>query len=228
MAEQRTRREFLVTTGLSAGALAVAGPDLCFASWPFEVPMIIRWGSRSAGFASGVAGLIITEVILGVLKAYDIDIEGTVERLVRTYIKHEPDQSRPYRLAVVPSDARWVDRIVNASGRCVTSGALITTRWDGFDVSHPTRGNEPILVPSSSFWAALRDDRTVGCLERQQCGYPTDQVRIAGDPRKNFHTWTQQFEGGIVRLVVDLTYESGPEGIFRRNLHEQVWLPGRG
>ena len=94
------------------------------------LPTIVRFGSRAAG---GLAGFIFTEVVLGVLRAYGIDIAGSIESLVRDF-RGQPVRgvSRRTVMVVVPDD---VDVMIVRSGSC--SGGSIAIDMGRYSARAP-------------------------------------------------------------------------------------------
>jgi hypothetical protein len=226
--ELRTRRAFAKQIASATIGAAIAFPNATEAQIASLLPTIIRWGPRLARVGGGIAGFVLTEVVLGVLKAYDIDIAGSVERLVRTLSDggSTDRNQRRRRLVVVNDPKSVVNVIVNVSGTCPRSGSKVSLLFDGYDVCRPSCELQ-VLVPGVSLWAALRDDRPRGCLRDQQCGHPLLDAETKNSGGRNYSILKQQYEHGYVRLVLDSTYGFTPEAVFDRNLSEMVWVPMR-
>ena len=62
-------------------------------------------------------------------------------------------------------------------------------------------------------------------LEDQRCGYPVGPcVNKPAGHKQDYEHVQQQFEGGLARLVVDDTSRT-LEGLYRRNVNEDIWFP---
>jgi hypothetical protein len=163
----------------------------------------------------------VTEVIIGVLRAYDISIARGVEEFIRSH-----QSSSGYRPRIssrgMPSDERIVFTGQSDSGILQVGKRGYFTRTPG--------QTDTIWTPSINMWAATGNEATptIGDLTVARCGYPKDSsvTHQRGGPNGGYTTVTQRFERGTTRITEDPSKGPGTiQNIYERNKGEEVWLP---
>lgn len=208
------RREFLVRVPTATAGL-VLFPwqfDVAAAGGSRWVGIILRSGASLA--KRSLPGLVLSEIILGLLRAYDIDIAASVEGWARRSSRRQGGYWVSY------SDSSGY---IAKKGRCRLGGGCRVS-IDGYRLSS-NYSLDSIPTPGISLWAALRDNNNGSvCLHEQPCGYPVKNwtSRSTGD----YGYFCQQYEGGRVELVQDATCQT-IEDVYQRNKDEEVWKPAR-
>lgn len=245
------RREFVRDSLVTAAGIAAGFPSPAWASWlSAGKTLLVRAGSLGLRGAGGLGGLVLTEGILGILKAYDIDISAWVEGIVRDLTDRDRGravavaQARPIirpniptpKPRPIPSPKPRPSPLSPPSGTAIQfqlssgtcpSGSEISLLYDGYDIRIRQHGN-PIWSMGLVFWGATRDlSVDVKCLSSLNCGHPVADWVSRDAFGKNYRYLEQQFEGGLVRLVIDLHLPRTLDNVFERNQHVDVWIPGR-
>jgi len=187
-----------------------------------------------------VGGLVLSDVIHGVLKAYGIDLEGAVENFVRSVIKGE---NKGYKRQITaPGRARepQISELgISGSGNALqvgTTGVRVAKR-----VQEKTMTGDRLIghwIPGMVFWVATNAyearPATVD-LADCRCGHPKGAADIQTVHSDRHKVLTQHFERGRVTLVLDAetrisrVTEVEVEQIIERNwtLHrEEIWVAG--
>lgn len=195
-----TRRE-VIQSGLGAAGALVLPSNRAAAGGP-----LLFFG-----------GLILGEVVLGVLRAYDIDLGRTVESAVRSLRrKFEPR----IRAEGAPASARCASP-VGAS----ESGRLQVTNL-GYLVSVELHSPRPVglWVPGEVLYGAANpgaEPRSLD-LSRLRCGYPTSEHRKNHPDDKDYYVVWQAFQHGEVKVVVRQGSLPGGEAYFQRPVQDIV------
>lgn len=208
----------LVPTSLYASSLTPSNPFF----W-----VVLRAAGRF------LLGLIFQEVMLGVLRAHDIDIAGSVE----SHIRNGRRRGRSVTRASVEREVHgWMD-VCEAKARARGShpylteaspgsdGGTLQLHTTGYYLKGPRLGTQ--WTPGAVLWGAMKDLGNQPKALEEVCGYPNSRCINWGEEKKNYSYQLQQFEGGTVRLVIDQTYDQTLEGVYKRNSDQGVWYPDR-
>lgn len=174
-----------------------------------------------------VGGWIISQLIDGLLRAYDIDISGETAEAVKRRFRERREiyQSVGYPPGTLsePSTCRCSTDSESGTLQLLEAGckAGLSKRTRYFTPGHllwaAVDGNQEI--PADTPRATL-----VQCLDGQRCGYPVRPWRSPlSDHKKNYRVIEQQFQRGKATLIIDRTYRKGVEGIYERNKDLEVW-----
>lgn len=216
------RRRFIQTSlGLTIGSTLLGRNTLEVNKVGFFVKKLFR-GATAVGKA-----IIITEVVLGVLRAFDIDIASSVTSFVQGFRRN----SYP-RIGVgngAPPYERQISRPGYANSGCCQVGEYgYTTRRK--------RAKDYIWTPSINMWAATGNSepylkkvekKIILKLEEVRCGYPI--LKVMQKPMKKGREYggytiiAQKFEKGKTRIIVDHSKPEDIENIYLRNIDEEVW-----
>lgn len=175
-----------------------------------------------AGFWTFVGALVVTEVILGVLRAYDIDIGASVESFVRAHKNNS--YNRFARGQGAPDYERQISkRGESSSGFCQVGEYGYTTQFAGNNES-------TIWTPSINMWAATGEKKLTSDLDLAniRCGYPIDKAHKKVIKEKyhkyGFSELTQSFHNGKTKIVIDHSIPETIENIYMKNKNEEVWI----
>lgn len=183
-----TRRDFLNASGAGMAAFSAGG---------------VGAGSGVANPFVFIGGLIVGEVVLGVMRAYDIDIAGSVEQLVRAW------RTNNYPSTFLARGRSPGARAVSRIGQAQTGAIQVDS--EGVSARRPVE-DEGFWVPGELFWAATDPDGSTRSrdLSACRCGYPVGVYTKVQVRNRSYFTATQEFEGGIAKAVIN--FEALPKG----------------
>jgi len=187
-----TRREFLVAGAGSAGVLALPARTL------YGNPLLF------------IGGLVLGDIILGVLRAYDINMGQTAEDVVRCF--RECRHARRIRCNGTCGDVVITDRGSSRSG-------YMQVDTEGYSVARRLpRVEEPMgfWVPGPILYAAVGDSGLADSrdLEGRRCGYPRDHHEAKR--YRDRVQLKQTFEAGAAEIVLRASAVYSPaEGLHR-------------
>ncbi|MBN2396619.1 MAG: hypothetical protein JXC36_09215 [Candidatus Atribacteria bacterium] len=164
--------------------------------------------------------IIITETILGILRAFDIDIAKSVESFVNAFKKNS------YRKFVIGKGSPFYERQISKIGKSL-SGFCQVGEY-GYTTQRNNMNSKPIWTPSINMWAAIgqKDLEKDIDLDTYRCGYP---VAVAENeskpgPHGGYTKLIQKFERGKTNIIIDHSKPEDIENIYYRNRNEQFWL----
>ena len=218
------RRDLLSSVALIAGG-SLFYPSGLYSRRSRTMTWIVR-GTKVVGRRLPVigAGIIISEVLLGLGRAYGIDIAGEIEERVKRWrgnsrIVHAPAES--YRVTEIEAEEA---ASFASPGRC-PDGSRCTFGFNGLILAPGAGLEQEIQIPGPSLWAALRDNNAgAACLHDQPCGLPQAEV-ISRDKHSGRRIWQQDFANGSVNLEIPRD-RYRLEDIYEFNRYREVFKTG--
>lgn len=180
-------------------------------------------------FALFLGGLVLGEVVLGVLRAYGIDIGGTTEEIVRKF-RNAKQFSPQIQVTHLEIDMTFIVRAGSTQSGFLqlgTSGVAAAER------KRPAETPTGYWIPGELLFAATLDasSHPVGDLVEVGCGYPVSRHERSWTDKNYFKAW-QQFREGLATVVVDRRRlpEIGEysERAYSEVLLEHSWKPTPG
>ena len=171
-------------------------------------------------FLQFVGALIVTEVILGVLRAYDIDIASSVENFVRG---HKNNSYPRYAKGYGSPD---YERQISQRGSCNTGNCQVGEF--GYTTQFTKNTTKPIWTPAINMWAGTGEmNLSEGQnLIHTRSGYPVDVTKkeSKSGPNGGYSILKQNFQKGNTKIIVDHSMPEDIKNIYLRNKDERVWF----
>ena len=165
--------------------------------------------------------IVITETILGILRAFDIDIAKSIESFVRGFMKNS------YKRFATGKGSPFYERQISNIGK--SSSGYCQVGEYGYTTQRNNINSNPIWTPSINMWAAIGEKELAKDidLDMYRCGYPIAVAENESKPGPNggYTKLIQRFERGKTKVIIDHSKPEDIENIYCRNRYEQCWLP---